>query len=110
MNFLRRREPLALRFEQREGIFLPQTAGYWALHADVCFRAIATDEDVTITDARLDWRSSADRKAGSLASVRWDRVAVEGRFRYPIEALDLAIGAFPGTEATFTFDAGLIRV
>ena len=53
MNFLRRSEPVLLQFEQREGIFLPQMAGIWALHADVCFRAVA-GKSLTIVDAYLD--------------------------------------------------------
>ena len=106
----RRRDPLALSFEQREGIFVPQTAGYWALHADVCLRAIATGEPVTLVDAHLDWLTGSGKKAEALKSLRWDRVAIDGHFRYPIEPLTLVAGPTPGIEVTFTFDAGLVKL
>ena len=103
MNLFRR-DPLELRFEQREGILVPQTPALWALHADVFFTAFARNRPVIITDAHLDW----DAGPQVIASCGWVRAVIDGKFHYPIEPLAFAAGDQP-RELTLTFDKDLIR-
>jgi hypothetical protein len=110
MNLLRRAESLRLHFERREAILVLQVKGIWGLHADVAFQAIASRADVRITDAYLDWLGGEGKSSRVLANVRWDRASVDGRYRYPAEPLSLTVSATEAAVATFTFDAGLIRV
>jgi len=104
VNWLRR-DPLDLRFEQREGILVPQTPALWALHADV-FLSVSARKPATLVDASLRWETSP--RYAPLLLCKWSRAVIDGRFHYPGEALSFALGPEP-RELTLTFDADLIR-
>lgn len=106
-RILGRREPIALGFEQRECVIVPQTATRVALHADVYFVAAAPD-GAFIDDAFLVWEDHAGRGRGSaFRRSRWNRAVVEGRFRYPPQSLEIAVTP-QGRSATLTFTDPLI--
>jgi hypothetical protein len=96
--------PLDLIFEQRECVIVPQTRDLVALHADVFFVATASTERV-IEDAHLLW--TASRSDDPFRRTRWDRAVVSGRFRYPPQALDIAVSKEP-VPVTLTFTDPLI--
>jgi hypothetical protein len=109
MPLFRRREPVHLRFEEREGLIVPQTPRHVALHADVFFLARSGGKAaVVIEDAYLVWRSREEKGETVLKELRWDRAVVEGRFVYPVEALGIEAGPSRAAEATLTFTDGLI--
>lgn len=101
---------LLLRFEQREGVLVPQTATHWALHADVFFVAVRSGAAaLTISDAHLAWEVRSRNSASVIKTLRWDRAVIEGKFRYPIQALAFEAEAV-AKPLTLTFDDGLMKV